>query len=353
MLDEPLRIAHVAPVILPVPPHSYGGTERVIADLTGEQAAQGHRVTLFAGRGSHVDGTTRIGSFDPLSIHESRSAAIGETLPPGFPAVLEAIQLDDLLRNERRFDIIHLHGPAQTSAAARALNIPHVRTIHWRADEADIALLCEAFPDERLIAISEAQARDVPKANLAGTVHHGLPLGRYSCGRGDGGYLVFLGRMTDQKRPDRAIAIARSAGMALQLAGPVDPGNPDYFATYVEPLLGRDVTYVGSIGDSEKTVLLGNAAALLFPIDWPEPFGLVMIEAMAMGTPVIAWTNGAAPEIVEDGVTGFLVETVEEATGAVGRLATLDRQRIRCRFEQRFSSARMAEDYLSVYRTLM
>ena len=352
MLEESLRIAHVAPVILPVPPQSYGGTERVIADLAREQAAQGHRVTLFAGRGSDVSGTTCIGSFDPLSVHEGRPAA-GTTLPPGFPAVLEAIQLDDLLRHEGRFDIIHLHGPAQTSAAARALKVPHVRTVHWRADEVDIALLCEAFPDERLIAISEAQARDVPKANLAGTVHHGLPLNRYSPGGGAGGYLAFLGRMTDQKRPDRAIAIAQAAGMPLRLAGPVDPGNPDYFAAHVEPSLGRDVTYVGSIGDTEKAVLLGNAAALLFPIDWPEPFGLVMIEAMAMGTPVIAWSHGAAPEIVEDGVTGFLVESAGEAIHAVGRLGTLDRQRIRRCFEERFSAVRMAADYLSIYRMLV
>lgn len=352
MLDEPLRIAHVAPVILPVPPHSYGGTERVIADLASEQIAQGHRVTLFAGRGSNVSGATRIGSFDPLSVHDSRSTAAGTTLPPGFPAVLEAIQLDELLRHEERLDIIHLHGPAQTSAAARALNVPHVRTVHWRADEADIALLCEAFPDERLIAISEAQARDLPKSNLAGIVHHGLPLDRYLPGRGDGGYLAFLGRMTDQKRPDRAIEIARSANMPLRLAGPVDPGNPGYFAAHVEPALDRDVTYVGSIGDSEKTEFLGNAAALLFPIDWPEPFGLVMIEAMAMGTPVIAWSNGAAPEIIEDGVTGFLVETNDEAIRAVERLHTLDRQRIRHRFEERFSAVRMADAYLSIYCTL-
>ena len=342
----PMRIAHVAPVIHPVPPATYGGTERVIADLAAAQVALRHAVTLFGPADSALDGVRRIGTHRSLTWHEARERSV----PPGLPAVLEARLLVDLLRHAGEHDVIHLHGSAHASAVAAHLGLPAFRTIHWRADELDHEEHFRAFPQERIIAISASQARAVPPGSLAGVVHHGMPPGRYRPGEGQGGYLAFLGRMTDQKRPDRAIELARTAGRELRLAGPVDPGNPDYFDQVVRPALGGGIRHVGTLGDVEKQALLGEAAALVFPIDWPEPFGLVMIEAMACGTPVIAWRNGSVPEVVEDGVTGIVVDSVEEAADRLEEALRLDRAAIRHRFEQRFSSERMARDTLELYR---
>ena len=340
-----MRIAHVAPVIHPVPPGTYGGTERVIADLATAQIGCGHDVTVFGPSDSALPGASQIGDYRSLSWHERHHG----DAPPGLPAVLEAQLLGDLLASGSKHDIVHLHGSAHASAAARTLGIPVFRTIHWRADEADHAEHFHAFPQERIVAISHAQATAVPTANLAGTVHHGIPSERFRLNDGADGHLAFLGRMTDQKRPDRAIELARAAGRTLLLAGPVDPGNPGYFDDVVQPALNDRIRHVGNVDDAAKQQLLGKAAALVFPIDWPEPFGLVMIEAMACGTPVIAWRRGSVPEVIEDGVTGIVVESVEEAFGRMNEVLQLDRKAIRHEFERRFSADRMARETLALY----
>ena len=341
-----MRIAHVAPVIHPVPPATYGGTERVVADLAAAQSALGHDVTVFGPADSFLEGIGQIGAYRSLSWHEERH----NDVPPGLPAVLEAQLLGDLLDHADRFDVLHLHGSAHASAVAARKGIPAFRTIHWRADELDHAEHFRAFPRERVIAISQSQARSVPASSLAGVVHHGMPADRYAPGDGRGGHLAFLGRMTDQKRPDRAIELARAVDRELQLAGPVDPGNPAYFDTVVRPRLDERIRHVGSLDDAGKQDLLGSASALVFPIDWPEPFGLVMIEAMACGTPVVGWRNGSVAEVVEDGVTGIVVDSVEEAAGRFEEVLALDRDAIRRRFEERFSSERMARETLALYR---
>lgn len=344
-----VRIAHVAPVIHPVPPQTYGGTERVIADLADAQVAQGHDVTVFCPADSALDGLTKVGDYHSLSWHERHASNV----PAGLPAVLEAQLLRDLLEHGGDHDVLHLHGSAHASAIAGKLGLPVFRTIHWRADELDHHEHFRTFPDERIIAISHSQAKSVPSASLAGVAHHGMPSSRYRLGDGRGGYLAFLGRMTDQKRPDRAIELARSSGRVLKLAGPIDPGNPTYFETVVKPKLDDATYHVGNVNDEQKQDLLGNAAALIFPIDWPEPFGLVMIEAMACGTPVIAWREGSVAEVVEDGLTGIVVGSLKEATERLDEVFTLDRQRIRDRFEERFSSARMAREILDIYRAAL
>lgn len=346
-----MRIAHVAPVIHPVPPSTYGGTERVIADLATAQVRDGHDVTLFGPTDSALPNVRPIGHYRSLAWHERQ----GADAPPGLPAVLEAQLLRDLLAYGGDHDVIHLHGSAHASGVAETLGIPVFRTIHWRADEADHTEHFRAFPQERIIAISQSQAAAVPASNLAGVVHHGIPADRYSADRysadqGAGGYLAFLGRMTDQKRPDRAIELARATGKEIRLAGPIDPGNPGYFDSVVRPALDERVRYVGSIDDAGKQDLLGNAAALVFPIDWPEPFGLVMIEAMACGTPVIAWRQGSVAEVVEDGITGIVVDSMGEAVERIEEVLKLERTAIRRRFEHRFSDERMARETLDLYR---
>ncbi|WP_239807276.1 glycosyltransferase family 4 protein [Croceicoccus hydrothermalis] len=341
-----MRIAHVAPVIHPVPPVTYGGTERVIADIAAAQVEDGHEVTLFGPADCTLPDVWHVGDYHSLSWHEQQ----GGSAPPGLPAVLEAQLLRDVLTHGGGHDVVHLHGSAHASAAASALGIPALRTIHWRADEPDHVEHFRAFPHERIIAISNAQAGAVPAGNLAGVVHHGMPTERYRAGDGSGGYLAFLGRMTDQKRPDRAIDLARATGRDLRLAGPVDPGNPGYFDEVVLPALDNRIRHVGSVDDAQKQGFLGKAAALVFPIDWPEPFGLVMIEAMACGTPVIAWRQGSVPEVIEDGVTGIVVDSVAEAIDRMDEVLQLDRSAIRRRFEERFSAQRMARETLALYR---
>lgn len=344
----PLRVAHVAPVIYPVPPSCYGGTERVISDLANEQCEK-NDVTVFGPADCRLEEVRQIGTYQSLS---AQYPTVTDA-PPGLAAELEAQQLRDLIEHGSDFDIIHLHGSAHASGVCAALGVPTVRTIHWRADEPDHLKHFRAFPDERVIAISENQARSVPRSNLAGVVHHGMPLDRYELGTGAGDYLAFLGRMTDQKSPDRAIALAHQSGLPLRLAGPIDPGNPEYFQEQVGPELGDRIEYVGSVTDADKQDFLGNAKALVFPIDWPEPFGLVMIEAMACGTPVIAWANGSVPEIIEDGRTGYVVHTVEGAIRAVKVIDELDRTSIRRSFEERFSSTRMAEQTQRIYHRVI
>ena len=348
-----MRIGHVAPVIYPAPPVTYGGTERVVADLATTQAAMNHEVTVFGPADSVLPGVRLIGDYRSLSSYEAEA---GQPLPPGFPAELEAVQLADLLRHGGEFDVIHLHGSAHASGVCAAIGVPTFRTIHWRADEPDHIEHFARFPRERVIAISQRQAQDVPDASLAGVVLHGMPPDRFTMstraaatGEG-GGYLAFIGRMTDQKRPDRAIALARALDMPLRLAGPIDPGNPTYFERVVEPHLDRDIVHVGSLTDGDKGPFLSGARALVFPIDWPEPFGLVMIEAMACGVPVIAWDQGSVREVIDDAVTGIIVNSVEEAARRFGEAPRFDPNVIRATFERRFSAERMASQVIDLYR---
>lgn len=341
-----MRIAHVAPVIYPVPPVAYGGTERVVADLAHVQLRLGHEVAIFAPRDSTLEGVRVIGDYGSLSYHRD---ALGAELPAGFAAQLEAQQLRDIVKYGSAWDIIHLHGSFHSSGICAALGLKVFRTIHWRADEADHQEHFETFRNERMIAISQRQARDVPPRSLAGVVHHGIPVDRYRLAAGRRDRLLFIGRMTDQKRPDRAIELANRLGLRLDLAGPVDAGNPTYFADRVAPHIGASIHHVGSLSDSEKQTAFDEAAALVFPIDWPEPFGLVMIEAMACGVPVIAWDNGSVREVIDDGVNGIVVSTIDEAVSRWPEVCSLDSKIIRGQFETRFTVDRMAAEVLSIY----
>jgi glycosyltransferase involved in cell wall biosynthesis len=343
-----IRVAQVAPVIFPVPPAHHGGTERVVHDLSVALRSLGAQVTLFAPSDSATD-VLRVGMWPSLAALEAEHGRV----PPSIPAVLEAAQLEALRGRLDDFDVVHCHGEFAHAAVLGAHRARSLTTVHWRVDELDRALFFAAFPDLPVAAISAAQEAGIPPANRAGVVHHGIDAGRYALNARPGDHVAFLGRMTDQKRPDTAIRVARAAGVPLRLGGTVDVGNPGYFERAVRPLLGPDAVYVGPVDDAGKAELLGSARALLFPIDWPEPFGLVMIEAMACGTPVIAWDRGSVPEIVEDGVTGFVVASEAEAVAALGRVGTLDRARVRARFEARFTAERMARDYLALYRRLM
>ena len=344
---EGLQIAVVAPLQLPVPPRNAGGTERVIADLIRGVIKRGHNVEFFGPADSEVP--CPIG-FPHPSIQALRARE--PRVPGATGAVLEAALLDAVRTRAHEFDVIHLHTEFAHAAVLAEHRARTLTTIHWRTDELDRRLFFESFPDLPVCAISHDQARHVPASNLAGVVHHGFEAGRYRAGRGAADQLAFLGRMTDQKRPERAIELARRTGMKLRLAGNLDPGNPAHFERLVRPHLGSGIEHVGEVDDTAKQDLLGNAAALVFPVDWPEPFGLVMIEAMACGTPVIGWRNGAVPEVVEDGVTGFVVDDMEGAVRAVRRLPEIDRALVRQRFEERFTADRMVEETLAIYRRL-
>ncbi|KQT87001.1 glycosyl transferase family 1 [Methylobacterium sp. Leaf469] len=347
-ISSAIRVAQVAPNIFPTPPLHHGGTERVVHDLSVALQNIGVEVTLFAPSDSATD-IPRVGDYPSLAALEAREGQVA----PGVPSALEALQMEALARRLDSFDIVHCHGEFAHAAILGARRCRSLTTVHWRVDERDRALFFAGFPDLPVAAISAAQEAGVPAANRAGIVHHGIARDRYALNSNPKGHLAFVGRMTDQKRPDTAIRVARAAGLPIRLAGTVDVGNPDYFDRAVRPLLADDAVYVGPVDDAAKGRLLGDARALLFPIDWPEPFGLVMIEAMACGTPVIAWNRGSVPEIIEDGITGFIVSSEAEAVVALARVGDLDRARVRKRFEARFTSERMAADYLSIYRRLL
>jgi glycosyltransferase involved in cell wall biosynthesis len=340
-----MRIAQIAPLIESVPPRLYGGTERVVSYLTEELVRLGHQVTLFAS-GDSVTSARLVASV-PKALR----------LQPGprdpLPCYMQL--LDQVRAQADQFDILHfhidhLHFPLFRPIAGRTLT-----TLHGRQDLPDLPALYAWFRDMPLVSVSDAQRRPVPDANVVAIVPHGLPVDLHRfVARPRGGYLAFLGRISPEKRPDRAIAIARRAGIPLRIAAKVDRADTAYFHEQIEPLLaGPGVAYVGEIDERQKGDFLGHALALLFPVDWPEPFGLAMIEAMACGTPVLAFRCGSVPEVVEEGVTGLIVETVEEAVSALPRLLAFDRAGVRRRFEQRFSAQRMAADYLCVYRSLL
>ncbi|MGH6914903.1 MAG: glycosyltransferase family 4 protein, partial [Geminicoccales bacterium] len=337
-----MRIAQVAPLMESVPPRLYGGTERIVSYLTEELVRQGHQVTLFA-------------SGDSVTQAELVPCTKGALrLDPKVkdPLLHHVIEIDQVRRRAHEFDVLHFHMDYLHFPLFRAAGRDTVTTMHGRLDLPDFMPLFAAFPEMPLVSISDHQRRPLPHLRWLRTIHHGLPEDLYPfAAASKGEYLAFLGRICPEKRPDRAIEIARRAGMPLRIAAKVDRVDETYFAEVVQPLL-RDplIEFIGEIGEAEKAAFLSGARAVLFPIDWPEPFGLVMIEAMACGTPVIAYRCGSVPEVVEDGVTGYIVDSIEGAVAAVDRLGALDRALIRRRFEDRFSAERMARDYLAVYQ---
>ncbi|MGF1552109.1 MAG: glycosyltransferase [Paracoccaceae bacterium] len=337
------RIAQIAPLGLPCPPQGYGGIERVVASLADGLADAGHEVTLFAAEGSRS--RARVAA-QCLPLRE-RGGDIG-----ALSQVEEAAMLDRLKRVADRFDVLHFH----TEFFHYALfgDDPRVvTTLHWRVDERDRRTLFAHFRDARVVCVSDAQRRMLPEGmGRAHVIHHGIEPGRYPPGGGEGGYLAFLGRLSDQKRPEWAIAVARALGMPLKLAGYVDHGNDGYFAREVAPRLGDGVEFVGLVGEADKADFLGRAAALVFPLDWPEPFGMAMIEAMACATPVVAWRRGSVAEVVDDGVTGVVVDDVEGAVAGGRRALALDRAGVRAGFERRFRARRMVGDHLALYRAM-
>ena len=339
-----MKIAQVAPLAEAVPPRLYGGTERIVSYLTEELVRQGHQVTVFASGDSRTHAE--------LVACAPKALRLDPNVRDPIPHVL--MMLDEVRRRAHEFDVLHFHMDLFHFPAFADLARQTVTTLHGRLDLPDLRPFYRRFQDFPLVSISNDQRGPLPGANWAGTVYHGLPpeLHRFIPST-DQGYLAFLGRISPEKRPDRAIEIARRAGLPLRIAAKVDNADRAYFEGQIKPLLADPhVQFVGEIGDADKSEFLGNARALLFPIDWPEPFGLVVIESMACGTPVIAFARGSVPEVVEDGVTGFIVQDVEQAVSAVRRLPELDRRQVRRRFEQRFSVTRMASDYLEIYRQL-
>jgi glycosyltransferase involved in cell wall biosynthesis len=338
-----MRIAQVAPLYESVPPALYGGTERVVSYLTEELVKQGHQVTLFASGDSVTQARLIPASDSALRLNEGVSD----------PLAHHFVLLEEVFARASDFDIIHFHIDYLHFPFSQRQTTPHVTTLHGRLDLPDLIPLHKKFNEMPLVSISDAQRLPLPWANWQGTVYHGLPMELYQPRSEPGDYLVFLGRISVEKRFDRAVEIAKGAGMRLKCAAKIDESDRQYFEETIKPLDDRVVECVGEVGDADKQELLANAYALLFPIDWPEPFGLVLIEAMACGTPVIAYRCGSVPEIVDDGVTGFIVDDLDAAIAAVPKIRDLDRNLCRRRFEERFSATRMAQAYLAIYQRLI
>ena len=338
-----MRIAQVPPLIEAVPPKLYGGTERVVAYLTDALVELGHDVTLFASGDSHTK--AKLAPIWPRALR--LDPTVHDVFAPLF------MQLETVARRAHEFDIIHCHLDYFAFPTLRLLGVPSITTLHGRLDLPELAPLYRLYHDTPVVSISDSQREPLPEANYAATIHHGLPQKALAQGPG-GGYLAFLGRISPEKGPDAAIRIAIRAGLPLKIAAKVDRVDREYFQTKIEPLLARaDVEFVGEIGEHQKAEFLGNAGALLFPIAWREPFGLVMIEAMACGTPVVAFNNGSVPEVLENGLTGFIVNSEDEAVRALRDLSRLDRGRIRAEFDKRFTAQHMAQNYLKLYTSLI
>jgi glycosyltransferase involved in cell wall biosynthesis len=339
-----MKIAQVSPLMEAVPPKLYGGTERIVSYLADELASMGHDVTLFASGDSITK--AKLDAVWPRALR--LDPAMRDYIAPHF------LMLQTIAERADEFDIIHSHVDYLGYPIFQRLDVPFVTTLHGRLDLAELAPLYKVFGEVPVVSISDSQREPLPHANYIATVHHGLPERLLLPSFGTGGYLAFIGRISPEKAPDAAIRIAAKAGMKLKIAAKVDAVDREYFAAQIEPLLkGPGVEYIGEINDADKSAFLGNAAGLIFPIAWREPFGLAMIEAMSCATPVIAFRRGSVPEVVDDGVTGFIVDDEEQAVAAAGRLHSLDRARIRRVFEERFTARRMTEDYLNIYRRLI
>jgi glycosyltransferase involved in cell wall biosynthesis len=338
-----MRIAQVAPLTEAVPPKLYGGTERVVAYLTEALVELGHDVTLFASGDSATQAT--LASVWPRALR--LDSAIKDHFAPMF------MQLETVAQRAHQFDVIHCHLDYFGFPLLRRLSTPSVTTLHGRLDLPELPPLYRLYGDMPVVSISDSQRQPLPQANFVATVLHGLPENLLRKGEGRGGYLAFLGRISPEKAPDAAIRIAARAGLPLKIAAKVDRADREYFNAVVKPLLGEGkVEFIGEIREDQKQAFLGNAAGLLFPIAWREPFGLVMIEAMACGTPVIAFENGSVPEVLEDAITGFIVHNEDQAVEALRRIHSLDRARVRGEFERRFTARRMAQNYLNLYARL-
>ena len=338
-----MRIAQIAPLYEAVPPKLYGGTERVVSFLTEGLVAMGHDVTLFASGDSVT--SAKLESVWPRALRLDPDVR-DQNAP-------HQMQLEAVCRRAGEFDVLHFHMDYLPFPLFTRERTPFVTTLHGRLDLPELQAAFGAFPEVPLISISDSQREPLPGVNWMATVQHGLPENLLTPHDVRPSYLAFLGRIAPEKRPDRAIRIARACGLPLKMAAKVDRADREYYETVIRPMIAEGgVELIGEIDEAGKPGFLSGAIGLLMPIDWPEPFGLVMIEAMACGTPVIACNLGSVPEIIEDGVTGFIVEDEAGAEAAVRRLPSLDRGRVRQRFEERFTARRMAEDYLAVYRSL-
>jgi glycosyltransferase involved in cell wall biosynthesis len=342
-----VKIAQISPLVEAVPPPKYGGTERIVSYLTEQLVEDGHDVTLFASGDS-----TTTARLIPICPRALRLDGPGDALPDYLP--YHMVQLARVLDAADEFDVLHFHTDLVHFPVADQLSAPVVTTLHGRLDRPDTRACLQAFGALPFVSISHDQRTPIRVLNWSGTVYHGLPRDLYSFRARPSDYLAFVGRLSQEKRVDRAIEIAARAGARLVIAAKVDPRDRAYFEQAVAPLLDQPhVEFLGEIGDAEKQEVMGNAAGLLFPIDWPEPFGMVVIEAFACGTPVIAFEHGAMSELIDHGSTGFLATTIEEGVRAVEDLGTINRRRCRDEFERRFSAERMAADYVAIYESLI
>jgi glycosyltransferase involved in cell wall biosynthesis len=338
-----MKIAQIAPLMESVPPRLYGGTERIVSYLTEELVGLGHDVTLFAS-GDSVTSAELV----PCSTQALRLDRDVRDVIPHY-----MVMLDKVRERADEFDVLHFHIDLFQFPMFRSRPASILTTLHGRLDLPDLKPFYARFSDMPLISISADQRKPLPHANFIATIQHGIPIHLLQPRFEHGGYAAFLGRISPEKRPDRAIRIARAAGVPLKIAAKVDKVDEKYFREEIEPLIkDGSVEFIGEINEREKSKFLGEAAALLFPIDWPEPFGLVMIEAMACGTPVLAFRCGSIPEVIDGGVTGLVVESEEEAVVALGELLSYDRRAVRRRFEERFTATRMAKDYIGTYGAL-
>ena len=339
-----MRIAQVSPLWESVPPKLYGGTERIVSYITEELVAMGHDVTLFASGDSET--TAKLEAICPQALRLNTGIFNRDA-----PLIM---QQERALGVSGNFDIVHSHLDFLGFPVARRNAVPMVTTLHGRLDLPELEPVFREFIEMPLVSISASQRRPLPWANWAGTIHHGLPRNLYNFHPKSEGYLAFLGRISPEKRPDQAIEIAKRAGIPLKMAAKVDPADRVYYEAAVEPLLNHPlIEFVGEISDAEKNDFVGNAMALVCPYDWPEPFGLVLIEALACGTPVLAYRRGSIPEIIDHGSTGFVCETVDEMIEAVGQVPLLERRRCRAAFDERFTADRMARDYVALYERIL
>ncbi|HEY1266255.1 MAG TPA: glycosyltransferase family 4 protein [Candidatus Binatia bacterium] len=335
-----MKIAQVAPLYERVPPKFYGGTERIVSCLTEELVREGHDVTLFASGDSLTSARLAPVCDEALRLNQEIKDDI----------LYHIILIEEVARRAAEFDFIHFHLNYLHFPIARRLPTPHVTTLHGRLDLPEYVPLYREFPDAPVVSISDSQREPLPQLNWQGTVYHGLPEDLFQCRTDRGKYLAFIGRFSPEKRVDRAIEIAKRSGIPLKIAAKIENTELDYYKSEVEPLLDDPlIEYIGEIDEEQKQDFFCNAYAQVFPIDWPEPFGLVMIEAMACGTPTIAFRCGSVPEIIDDGVTGFIVDSVEEAVESLKRVAALDRENCRRTFQKRFSAERMLKDYVKIY----
>ena len=338
-----MKIAQVAPLAESVPPQLYGGTERIVSYLTEELVRQGHEVTLFASGDS-------VTSAELVAVTERALRLDPDVIDP---LALSMVLLERVAAEVDRFDVVHFHFDHTQYGYMRRLDAPSLATMHGRMDLPELVALFDEYAEIPLVSISDAQREPLPALNWLATIYHGLPMEQIPVYPEPGSYLAFLGRISPEKRLDRAIEIAGGAGLPLKVAAKVDDVDREYFDSEIQHLITGGVEFVGEIADDAKDDFLGHAAALLFPIDWPEPFGLVMIEAAARGTPVLAFRNGSVPEVIDEGVTGVVVDTVEQAVAAIPGVLNLSRQAVRDATGRRFSAERMARDYVFVYQRLI